>query len=100
MSYKSTCNKDTERDMSSTRSSSTEALRRAIAHPAVGSQSNLAALLSQETGRPIKQGHVSHWLKAGLPPAYCPSVEKLTGGAVRCEELAPEVDWAFLRSTS
>lgn len=85
--------------MSSTEISATEALRRAIAHPAIGSQSNLAALLSRETGRPIKQGHVSHWLKTGLPAAYCPSVEKLTGGAVRCEQLAPEVDWAVVRST-
>lgn len=74
------------------------ALRRAIEHPTIGSQSNLAALLSQETGRPLRQGHVSHWLKAGMPAAYCPSVEKLTGGEVKCEELAPEVDWAVLRS--
>lgn len=86
--------------MQSTERPTTDALRRAIAHPAIGSQSNLAALLSQETGRPLKQGHVSHWLKTGLPPAYCPSVEKLTAGAVRCEELAPEVDWAVLRTAT
>jgi len=74
------------------------ALRRVIAHPSVGSQSNLAALLSDLTGRKLRQGHVSHWLKTGLPAIYCPSVEKLTGGDIRCEELAPEVDWAVLRA--
>lgn len=74
------------------------ALRRAIGHANIGSQTNLATLLSRELGRPFRQGHVSHWLKVGVPAAYCPTVEKLTDGAVKCEELAPEVDWAVLRT--
>lgn len=83
--------------MTSNQTGAVAALRRAIAHPDIGSQSNLAARLSVETGRPFRQGHISHWLKVGVPAAYCPSVEKLTGGDVRCEELAPDVDWAVLR---
>lgn len=83
--------------MTSNQTGAVAALRRAIAHPDIGSQSNLAARLSVETGRPLRQGHISHWLKVGVPAAYCPSVEKLTGGDVRCEELAPDVDWAVLR---
>lgn len=76
------------------------ALRRAIAHPNIGSQTNLAVLLSKETGRLLRQGHVSHWLKVGLPAAYCPTVEKLTGGDVPCEDLAPTVDWSVLRHST
>lgn len=35
-----------------------------------------------------------------VPSEYCPSIERLTGGAVRCEDLRPEVDWGYLRGTS
>ena len=27
-----------------------------------------------------------------------PEIERVTGGAVRCEELRPDVDWAVLRT--
>ncbi|MDX9944266.1 MAG: helix-turn-helix domain-containing protein, partial [Azonexus sp.] len=37
--------------------------------------------------------------KRRIPAAACPSNEKATGGAVRCEDLRPDVDWAYLRST-
>jgi len=83
--------------MNSSQAGAVSALRRAIALPSIGSQSALAALLSKEMGRPFRQGHVSHWLKVGVPAAYCPTIEKLTDGQVRCEELAPDVDWAVLR---
>jgi DNA-binding transcriptional regulator YdaS (Cro superfamily) len=48
----------------------------------------------------------------GIAPAYlyqmangmrpisaerCPQIERLTDGAVRCEDLRPDVDWAVLR---
>lgn len=29
----------------------------------------------------------------------CIDIEKATGGAVRCEELRPDVDWAYLRNS-
>lgn len=37
--------------------------------------------------------------KRGLPADHCPAIERATNGAVRCEELRPDVDWAYLRGT-
>jgi len=37
-----------------------------------------------------KHGHVSHWLKSGLPAIYCPTAEKATG--IRRWEFRP-LDW-------
>ena len=45
---------------------------------------------------------VSQW-KNGVrqvPAEHCPSVEKATNGAVRCEDLRPDVDWAYLRNSA
>lgn len=43
---------------------------------------------------------VNNWHRRGNVPAeYCPRIEKATDGAVRCEELRPDVDWAYLRAT-
>lgn len=44
---------------------------------------------------------ISQW-KTGartVPAERCPSIEKATSGAVRCEDLRPDVDWAYLRQT-
>jgi DNA-binding transcriptional regulator YdaS (Cro superfamily) len=35
-----------------------------------------------------------------VPAAHCPSIERATKGAVRCEDLRPDVDWAVLRNSS
>lgn len=43
---------------------------------------------------------VSQW-KTGaraVPAERCPAIERATAGAVRCEELRPDVDWAYLRA--
>ena len=37
--------------------------------------------------------------KRQFPAERCPEIEKATLGAVTCEELRPDVDWAYLRST-
>lgn len=44
---------------------------------------------------------VSQWLKGTRPVAaeHCPVIEKLTDGAVRCEELNDKVDWEYVRRT-
>lgn len=34
-----------------------------------------------------------------IPADQCPTIERLTAGAVRCEDLRPDVDWAYLRGT-
>jgi len=44
---------------------------------------------------------VYEWITRGCVPAdKCPEIEKLTAGAVRCEQLNDKVDWAFLRGTT
>jgi len=35
-----------------------------------------------------------------VPAEHCPAIERATGGAVRCEDLRPDVDWTFLRNTT
>lgn len=58
-----------------------------------GTQQKLADLIGG-----IRQSHVSMWLHRGKVPAdYCPTIERVTGGAVRCEELRPDVEWSVLR---
>lgn len=34
-----------------------------------------------------------------VPADHCPGIERETAGAVRCEELRPDIDWAYLRGT-
>ena len=33
-------------------------------------------------------------------PQICISIERETKGAIRCEDLRPDVDWAYLRGTA
>lgn len=45
---------------------------------------------------------ISQW-KTGarqVPAERCPAIERATAGAVRCEDLRPDVDWAYLRATN
>jgi len=44
---------------------------------------------------------VHQWISGvrPIPAERCPQIERATGGAVRCEELRPDVDWAVLRGT-
>lgn len=44
---------------------------------------------------------ISQWRtgRRPIPAERCPEIEKATGGAVRCESLRPDVDWAFLRQS-
>lgn len=59
----------------------------------VGSQRELAHALG------VTQGAVSQWVKNGVPMDRCIPIERATAGAVRCEDLRPDVDWACLRAT-
>jgi DNA-binding transcriptional regulator YdaS (Cro superfamily) len=34
-----------------------------------------------------------------VPAERCPAIERATGGAVRCEELRPDVDWSAVRES-
>jgi DNA-binding transcriptional regulator YdaS (Cro superfamily) len=69
-----------------------EALQKAI--DLLKTQSALAAVI----GGTVKTGHIYYWLNSGQVPAeHCPSIERATEGKVRCEDLCPGADWAYLR---
>lgn len=61
----------------------------------VGSQVALAAALG------VTKAAVGQWKDPGrrVPAEHCPQIERLTAGAVRCEELRPDVQWGVLRET-
>ncbi len=55
------------------------------------------AMLAEKLG--VAASAPSMWKARGSVPAErCPAIERLTAGAVRCEELRPDVEWAVLRS--
>ena len=66
-------------------------IEKAIA--AVGSLSALSGSIGQTPQA------VANWRTRGVPAEHCPSIERATAGAVRCEDLRPDVDWAYLRGT-
>lgn len=42
---------------------------------------------------------VNNWpLRGQIPAEHCPSLERLSGGKRRCEEMRPDVEWQVLRS--
>ena len=49
----------------------------------------------------VSPGMVSQWVSGhrGVAAEHCPAIERATSGAVRCEDLRPDVDWAYLRAT-
>lgn len=58
------------------------------------------AALSRNLG--ISSPTVNQWTTGirQIPAERCPEIEKATGGAVTCEELRPDIDWAYLRGTA
>lgn len=40
---------------------------------------------------------VQSWARNRVPAEYCPLIERATEGAVRCEDLRPDVAWDVLR---
>lgn len=62
-----------------------------------GGQAALASAIG------VKQQNVWNWLNRNegrVPAEYCPLIERATGGAVRCEDLRPDVAWDVLRLQS
>lgn len=72
-----------------------EALRRAA--QLLGGQAAIAELLGYADRRGVWP-----WFNTErrFPAEHCPAIEKATGGAVRCEELRPDVAWDVLRAQS
>lgn len=61
----------------------------------VGSQAALAEAL----GLPTRQ-HLWNWTQRRVPTERCPDIERITNGAVRCEDLRRDVNWAVLREAA
>nr|WP_208623333.1 helix-turn-helix domain-containing protein [Ralstonia mannitolilytica] len=59
----------------------------------IGSQVALAHQLG------VTKAAVAQWKLEGrrVPAEHCPVIERLTDGQVRCEDLRPDIDWAYLR---
>lgn len=48
----------------------------------------------------VRPPSVWEWKHRGrIPAERCPAIERATNGAVRCEDLRPDVDWSVLRGT-
>lgn len=49
----------------------------------------------------ISNMSVYGWIETGrIPAERCPALERAGKSAVRCEEMRPEVDWAYLRESA
>ena len=78
-----------------------DALNRAVS--IIGSQAALAVSLTAAAkargGEQITPARIWNWVNRDkkAPAEFCPDIEDLTG--VRCEELAPDVNWAVLRKS-
>ncbi|GAA4321915.1 hypothetical protein GCM10023144_01490 [Pigmentiphaga soli] len=59
----------------------------------VGSAVALATILG------VSKAALSQWKLPGrkVPAEHCPAIERATARAVQCEELRPDIDWAYLR---
>ena len=42
---------------------------------------------------------LQQWRVTRVPADRCIDIERITQGAVRCEDLRPDVDWGYLRAT-
>ena len=61
----------------------------------LGSQAALARVLD------VSAVTVNQWVSGTrpIPAERCPEIEKATRGAIRCEDLRPDVNWQYLRGT-
>lgn len=48
------------------------------------------------------QGFFNQWVHGirPIPVRYAVAIEEATGGAVRCEDMLPDVNWGVLRGTA
>lgn len=77
----------------STQRTPTEAVEAAIAHFGGNATALATAIdLSPQMVSFMRKG------ERQVPPEKCPVIERETGGAVRCEELRPDVAWDVLRA--
>jgi len=68
-----------------------------------GTASELVRLSKDRDGCPrFSSAQLHNWRRRGdrVPAEFCPDIERATLGRIRCEELRPDVDWAYLRGTA
>lgn len=60
----------------------------------LGGQAALASALGFKSRK-----NVWPWFSTGraVPAEHCPAIERATHGAVRCEDLRPDIEWSVLR---
>lgn len=60
---------------------------------------NTAADLARQIH--VTPGCVSHWRTGikSVPVSRCAAIERATKGQVSCEELRPDINWKYLRSS-
>lgn len=56
------------------------------------------ANLARQLG--VSKAVVWNWTQRGVPPQFCPEIERLTNRQVKCEELNSKVNWSILRTTA
>lgn len=69
-----------------------------------GGQAGLAKRITANlpgANQSVTPQQVWNWLNRDdvVPAQYCPTIEKICNGEVRCEDLNPNVDWGYLRGT-
>ncbi len=59
----------------------------------LGGQASLARKIG------VSAPTVNQWISGHrpIPAERCPAIERATNGAVRCEDLRPDVEWGVLR---
>ncbi|WP_041702803.1 helix-turn-helix domain-containing protein [Pseudogulbenkiania sp. NH8B] len=58
-----------------------------------------AKRVAEELG--ITDRAVNNWIyRQQIPAEYCPTLERLTSGKYRCEQMRPDVEWSVLRGAS
>jgi DNA-binding transcriptional regulator YdaS (Cro superfamily) len=70
-----------------------------------GGQAGFAKLITENlpetVTEPVTPQQVWNWLNRDkiVPAQYCPTIEKICKGEVRCEELNSKADWSVLRAS-
>lgn len=71
-------------------------------HPVNRAASVLGSKAALARALRVTKAAVSQWMDVGrsVPAERCPDIERLTNGAVRCEDLRPDIPWGVLRTST
>lgn len=78
-----------------------EPIGREALHRAINACTSLAEFSRQlGVSYQLVQGWLAPSRRFATPAEYCPAIERITSGAVRCEELRPDIEWSVLRKAA